>query len=382
MMVPDRFYEKFDGYEPAMRHRDPDIEDLMMTRAALAMVENIDWNVGRLLDALDEAGLRDDTIVIYFSDNGPNSFRWNGGMKGRKGSIDEGGVRSPFFIRWPEKIRAGMRLKPIAGAIDLLPTLTDLAGIAADTNKPIDGVSLRPLLLEEGSEWQPRHLFSIAKNQVSVRTERYRLDAAGKLYDIETDPGQYHDVWMQHAVLSQELVQLAERHRQEMGRDFAKNADRPFSVGYRQSTTLPARDGVEYGTIERSAKAPNNSFFRNWTSIDDSITWDVEVMSAGNYEVTVFYTCAEGDQGAVITASMDASSDQVARGMVVEAFDPPLYDKSKERVKDSHYFVKDFRPLSLGKLELEPGRGRLRLKAETMPGSRVIDVHSIQLTRD
>jgi hypothetical protein len=68
--------------------------------------------------------------------------------------------------------------------------------------------------------------------------------------------------------------------------------------------------------------------------------------------------------------------------MVVEAFDPPLYDKSKERVKDSHYFVKDFRPLSLGKLKLQPGRGRLRLKAESIPGRQVMDVHSIQLTRD
>ena len=69
------------------------------------------------------------------------------------------------------------------------------------------------------------------------------------------------------------------------------------------------------------------------------------------------------------------------RGPVVEAFDPPLYDKSKERVRDSHYFVKDFRPLSLGKLKLDQGRGMLRLKAESMTGDRVIDVHSIRLIR-
>ena len=96
---------------------------LDVTRCVLAMCENIDWNVGRVLQKLDELKLADNTIVIYFSDNGPNSLRWNGGMKGRKGSTDEGGVRSPCFVRWPGKIKPGTRVPQIAGAIDLLPTL-------------------------------------------------------------------------------------------------------------------------------------------------------------------------------------------------------------------------------------------------------------------
>src|SRR5215510_15301791 len=95
----------------------------------MAMLENQDANVGRVLSKLDELKLADNTIVIYFSDNGPNSWRWNGCMKGRKGSVDEGGVRAPFLIRWPGHIRAGLRVPQIAGDIDLLPTLTALAGI-------------------------------------------------------------------------------------------------------------------------------------------------------------------------------------------------------------------------------------------------------------
>jgi arylsulfatase A-like enzyme len=380
MMVPDRFYEKFDGFDPPMRHRDPEKEDVMMTRAALAMVENIDWNVGRLLDVLDETGLREETIVVFFCDNGPNSFRWNGGMKGRKGSIDEGGLRSPLFVRWPGTIPAGTRVKPIAGAIDLLPTLCDLAGIPSHIAKPIDGRSLRPLLLDDDHAWEPRHLFSTKANQVSVRTERFRLDAQGQLFDIEPDPGQREDVSSEFPELTRELLQLARTHRDEMSKDFARYADRPFAVGYREATTLPARDGVPHGTIQRSAKAPNNSFFENWTDVDDSITWDIEVHQADEYQVTVFYTCAKGDQGAVITASVDGH-DGVARGTVTKVFDPPLYDKSKERVANSHYFVKDFEPLSLDRLKLERGRGTLRLKAESMPGNQAIDVHSIRLVR-
>src|SRR6185436_9450757 len=111
--------------ELKLRSRNPNLEDVNFTRAALAMCENIDWNVGRILQQLDALKLSSNTIVIYFSDNGPNGWRWNGGMKGRKGSTDEGGVRSPFLIRWPGKIPVGLRIPQIAGAIDLLPTLSD-----------------------------------------------------------------------------------------------------------------------------------------------------------------------------------------------------------------------------------------------------------------
>ena len=147
MQVPDRFYEKFANLDPKLRARDPAAGGRSpMTRAALAMCENIDWNVGRVLAKLDELKLADNTIVLYFSDNGPNSWRWNGGMKGRKGSTDEGGVRAPFLIRWPGHIRPGTRVPQIAGAIDLLPTLADLAGIPVASHKPLDGMSLKPLL--------------------------------------------------------------------------------------------------------------------------------------------------------------------------------------------------------------------------------------------
>ncbi len=383
MMVPDRFYEKFDGAEIEMRHRDPEQEDLMMTRAALAMVENIDWNVGRLLQTLEDLDLVDNTIVVFFCDNGPNSFRWNGDMKGRKGSIDEGGLRSPLFVRWPEKIPAGHRVTQVAGAIDLLPTLADLAGINSSTRYPIDGRSLRPLLTGEAVDWPERYLFSTRGDQVSVRTQQFRLDASGKLFDIPADPGQRSDVTSQYPMVTQRLREAANRHRDEMQQSFERFANRPFHVGYAKSTTLPARDGVEHGTIRRSAKAPNNSFFENWTSDEDSITWTVNVQQSGSYEAFVHYTCAAPDVGVTVTLNFDSPSASASTSAkVTEVFDPPLYDKSKERVKDSHYFVKDFRPLSLGRIRLEQGQAVLRLTASDFQGPEAIDVHSIQLIMD
>ena len=108
MQVPDKWYTKFENMDLEMRANDPDKENIIFTKAALAMCENIDWNVGRVVNKLEDLGIDDNTIVVYFNDNGPNSWRWNGGMKGRKGSTDEGGVRTPLFVKWPAQIEKGL----------------------------------------------------------------------------------------------------------------------------------------------------------------------------------------------------------------------------------------------------------------------------------
>ena len=272
-----------------------------------------------------------------------------------------------------------LRFPQIAGAIDLLPTLADLVGLDVEVDKPLDGRSFRRLLLEESPDWDPRLLFAVKRNQVSVRTQRFRLDASGRLFDIEADPGQILNVSDRHPELTAQLQQRAKRHAQTMQADFVANANRPFTVGYGVSTTLTARDGVEHGTIQRSSKAPNNSFFTHWTRADDFITWDVEIGTSGVYEAIVYYTCAAGDEGATLRIMMEGGNSVQAR--VVEVFDPPLYDKSKERVATSHYIVKDFNPLSLGTLRLDKGQGTLRLDAADVKGDRVIDVHSLDLIK-
>jgi hypothetical protein len=155
------------------------------------------------------------------------------------------------------------------------------------------------------------------------------------------------------------------------------SARRPFTVGYGPSTTLTARDGVPHGTIQRSARAPNNSFFTNWTDTGDSITWDIDVGRTADYDAIVYYTCAEEDVGATLRLSMPEKNS--IQTQVLVPFDPPLYDKSKERVKNSHYFVKDFKPLHIGTLKLAKGRGTLTLDAPVITGRKAIDVHSLDL---
>src|SRR5262245_15299053 len=145
MQVPDKYWQRFE--KAALKLTGDGKEDVNHTRAALAMCENIDDNVGRLLAALKERELDQNTVVVYFSDNGPNGPRWDRGMKGRKGSADEGGGRSPLHVRWPAKVRPGTVITPVAAAVDLYPTLIELAGIARVGDKSFDGISLAPWLL-------------------------------------------------------------------------------------------------------------------------------------------------------------------------------------------------------------------------------------------
>ncbi|GIW96972.1 MAG: N-acetylgalactosamine-6-sulfatase [Pirellulaceae bacterium] len=380
MQVPDVFWNRFKDKSLVMPHRDADREDVAHTRAALAMCENVDWNVGRLLEKLEQLQIAEDTIVVYFCDNGPNGWRWNGDMKGRKGSTDEGGVRSPLFVRWPGKIPAGTVVRPIAGAIDLLPTLADLAGIALIGKKPLDGISVAPLLTdpEQAEQWPDRTIISHWRGRVSVRNQRFRLDDQGALFDLERDPGQRHNIAAQHPQALEQL-RLAQ---QQFKREF-RNIDqdtRLFPVGAAEFkyTQLPARDAGATGNIQRSNRFPNCSFYTNWVDPDDFIYWDVEVLAPGRFQVEVYYTCRAADVGAELELSFGNSA---VRATVTEAHNPPLRGMEHDRVPRPESYVKDFQPLSMGIIDLPQGEGRMILRATKMPGQQVIDFRLLMLTR-
>ncbi|MEZ5363577.1 MAG: arylsulfatase [Bryobacterales bacterium] len=379
MQVPDEYWDRFKEKDLALRNRDPEQEDVPHTRAALAMVENIDWNVGRLLAKLDELGLAENTVVIYFSDNGPNGWRWNGDMKGRKGSIDEGGVRSPFLIRWPGHIPAGEKVTQIAGAIDLLPTLADMAGIKVVSEKPLDGKSIKPLLLGESGDWPDRTIlsFRVRGGDVSVRNQRFRLDAAGALFELDQDPGQRTDVAAQHADVTAALKSEQERAAKEILAHHGED-DRPYPVGFSEWTWLPARDALPEGGIERSNRFPNSSYFLDWTTPESALTWDVEVGEPGEFDVEVDYACPEKDLGSTVELRFLGNSTSAK---VTEANDPPLIGAEHDRTPRAESYTKDFKPMSLGVLKMEKGRGKLTLRATEIPGAQAWEVAAVRLRR-
>jgi arylsulfatase len=188
------------------------------------MIENIDENMGRLMEKLDQWDLSKNTIVIFMSDNGSVGGMvregsklgaskdgkpmegFNAGMKGAKASADEGGVRVPFFIRWPGKFSPGKAVERITAHIDLLPTLADIAGIDQLPKGQVEGRSLVPLLKNPNAKWKDRYLFTQGARwktgaeptdhmwkRFAVRNDRFRL-VENSLYDMSVDPGQTTDV--------------------------------------------------------------------------------------------------------------------------------------------------------------------------------------------
>lgn len=388
----DADWARFKDKPITQRATVPSQENIDETRCALAMIENQDANVGRVLAKLQELKLTDNTIVLYFSDNGPNSARWTGGMKGRKGTTDEGGVRSTCFIKWPEKLPAGHTVTQIAGAIDLLPTLTKLAGVARVSNKELDGRDLSPLLMKQGIQWPDRMLFSTWANKTSVRTQQYRLDDQGHLFDMQADPGQTTPIENQQTELAVRLTTAIHEWRTYLiplpkkVLPASKKPDgnavdpRPIHVGFREFpiTMLPARDGTPLGGVQRSSQAPNCSYFVNWTSRDDSMNWLIDVQTAGRYEVVIDYTCPETDVGATVELSHLAAS---LRGKVGPGWNPPL-NTNQDTLPRPHgeSQMKEFRPLRLGEITLAKGTGTLSLKAIEIPGKSVMDVRRVTLT--
>ncbi len=378
MQVPDANWDRFKNKSLSLTTGESESVDF--TRAALAMVENADSNIGRLMKVLDELELKNDTIVVFFCDNGPNSDRWNGDMKGRKGSTDEGGVRSPLLIRWPAKIPAGKLVTQISGAIDLLPTLTELCDVQPIGVKPLDGVSLAPLLTGQASSIPDRRIFSHWAGRVSVRTQQFRLDHQGKLFDMTADPSQTRPVNQKFPDVASELQQAVEQWKKEVLPGI-RDDHRPFTVGHPDFlwTQLPARDGDPHGNIQRSAKAPNSSYFTNWLNTDDKITWPVQVLADGHFAVDLYYTCASSDVGVELELSL---GNQKITETILEAHNPPARGAENDRVpRQTESLVKDFKPLRLGILELKQGEGELTLHAKNIPGKAGPEVRQLVLRR-
>lgn len=181
-----------------------------------AMVENIDQNMGKLDAYLKESGQYDNTIVMFLVDNGPNTMRYVGPFRGMKSHVHEGGIRSMFYARWPEKLKAGTKSDRIAAHIDIMPTLMEVAGAEKPAGLKLDGRSVLPLLLGEvevedgsraiviqshrGNEPVKFHHFAVREQDwklvrgTGFGGEEIRDPVPFELYQIGKDPGETKDL--------------------------------------------------------------------------------------------------------------------------------------------------------------------------------------------
>ena len=242
-------------------------------------------------------------------------------------------------------------------------------------------MSLKPLLLQEKSEWPERHIVNHWNGRTSIRTQQYRLSHEEELFDMEADPEQRSDISQSRPQITQELLQIKHQWEAEVLSELPEEDHRSFPLGHPDFafTQIPARDGIAHGNIQRSNRWPNCSFFTNWTAPEDSITWEVEVVEAGEFEVSLYYTCPAADVGSEFELQIGES---VLKGAITDAHDPPLVGMDEDRVERGESYVKDFKPLKLGKMKLQKGKEQINLQASSIPGSQVMDVRLLMFERD
>lgn len=277
--------------------------------AVYGMVENIDTNIGRLRSRLKALGLDSNTLLIFLTDNGPQTDRFNSGLRARKGSVYEGGTRVPFFIHLPGTTEPGRKVDRIAAHIDVVPTVLELCGVSA-TGPELDGRSLKPLL-KPGAEksWEDRKIythFEPAANPsglypASVRTQRWKMVNGKELYDLEADPGESKDLAAAEPRILASLKDDYESwfHRVATPRSFARP---PVPVGYFEEN--PARIFAPQATLTGGARFQHrNGFAHDWVVDLGSASWDIDVHAAGEYEVALRCLAPKGASAEVVTAA-------------------------------------------------------------------------------
>ncbi len=266
--VPEALYQKYKNRDlsPILLGNDQDADTVARV---FAMNENIDQNVGKLLAHLERRQIAENTIVIFMVDNGPNTRRYVSNSRGKKNEVHDGGIRSPFYIRWPAQLFAGTRVRHIAAHIDVMPTLLEAAQVPIQNDHPFDGRSILPLLKRESVHWPDRSLIlqihrgdePIPFHHIAVREQRWKLvhptgfsknsmapDVPLELYDIVGDPGETKNLFDEHPEVAKRLTQTYESWFADVSSTRPENYSPPrivLGTDYETSTTLSTQDRRE-----------------------------------------------------------------------------------------------------------------------------------------
>jgi arylsulfatase A-like enzyme len=325
--VPDRYrepYDKADLSNRAFPQVGRPIEGKVNTADTAkiyGMVTNIDDNLGRLFKSLDELKLAEDTIVIFLTDNGPQQPRFNGGLRGRKGTVYDGGIRVPCLVRLPGRLQAGRKIDAPAAHLDLAPTLLTACGVKRPAEAKFDGVDLWPLLLGETATLPERTLFfqwhrgdaPQAFRACAARDSRFKLvqaqgshdsefkgDPKFELFDVVADPYEEHDL----AAEKPEIVARLKREYEAWFQDVSSS--RGFA---------PVRTEVGSGRQDRVLLSRQDwrGPRAGWGKQDVG-AWELKVDRAGAYDVTVRFEPAVKAGTARLAWGDDSQTQPVAVG--------------------------------------------------------------------
>jgi arylsulfatase A-like enzyme len=303
---------------PAAGNADPEV-----TAKIYGMVENVDDNVGRVLAALDELKLAERTIVIFMTDNGPQQPRYNAGLPQLKGTVHEGGIRVPFFVRHTGAFTPHT-VDRIAAHIDVTPTLLEAAGVATPAAVRFDGRSLLPLLRGDQAAWPDRTLFfqwhrgdaPERRRAFAARSQRYKVvqprgqgdtplptQAGFDLYDMAEDPREARNIAADRPDVVKQLVGEYDAWFGDVtsGRDYSDKGISSISLG------APEENPVRL--TRQDWRGPQ----AGWTPASLG-HWEVDVRQQGVYDVTLRFAPLAAPGAVHLSLGDRVVDEQVAAG--------------------------------------------------------------------
>lgn len=325
--VPQELYEEYQNTDltsimirkPTPKRMEAELDKL--ARIA-AMITNIDQNVGRLFKRLKALNLLDNTIVIYLNDNGPNTKRYVGNMRGSKTGVDDGGIRSPLLMHWPAKITTGSTSDEMCAHIDLLPTILDACDVDVPTKHKLDGRSFLPLLTHNEAEWPTRqlvfqthrgnqpqalHHFAIHEHPWKLvhpsgfGKESFNDELKLELYNLSSDPRQQKNVVA-------EFPQIAERLKTGYAAWFADvSSTRPNN--YAPPRIVIGTDHETRSVLTRQDWRHNTG--RPWAA-DSNGFWLLEAPTAREYQIEILFAGEHPSGTATILAGETSTQVEIA----------------------------------------------------------------------
>jgi arylsulfatase A len=347
-----------------------------------AMIESMDEAVGRVLAALESAGIADRTVVVFTSDNGglvtaegPNTpATSNAPLREGKGWLYDGGIRVPLIIKWPGRTRAGGASTFPVCSIDLFPTLLEICGVAGDARP--DGLSLVPLLKQSAKTlprdalyWHyPHYANQGGKPGGVIRVGDFKLiefyeTGRRELFNIRRDPGESQNIADQARNKVDELATRLADWRRDVGAQMPElNPDYvPNPQAGDGTITLPAKTADVHGAMLRYEPIPQKNTLGYWTRVDDWASWEFQVNKPGTFRVEILVGCGTGSGGSMVDFTVD---DQI-----------PL----RFSVKETGGF-QNFVTAELGTITLkDAGRHTLTVKPQSKPGQAVMDLREVKL---